>query len=551
MFAGLQVSRGFGLRFPNLRRTVFGYNAVLGTALLACILFLINLLPYVKSAPFKYLNETYDWTQQRLYSLAPESKNILKSLTEPVKVYVILFNRDWLLNEEVTTLLNNCKAVTPNITSEVVAPEYNRDALRDLAKKYQISDVGLLVVYGTEPSTTHEFVRKSDLFTEGTPDFMNQQERPKRIFTGERALMNAISYLTAGKTTINVYFTQGHGETPLDFGRGNAFGPGESLSSLRDALRDRKIEAKSLKLDVSTKSIPEDADVVAVVGATRPLEANVLDALRAYLRGEGRKTKGHLMALLGPAQTGGTTPPGGGRLETLLGEFGVQAGQDRVLSALLKDPQQVPVHADEDSNNALARALSDLAGNPEVYLFRPCRTVSPQAAAGGSNTVEPLLVAAQAYGAWKEMNLEGDPQALAADVRAGGERRLLEKMGTKPLSVAVTMSEGKPAMPPMPGHPPVGGESQPRMVVFGSASWVGNESVGGGGGRKYVNLFASSLYWLRERPNLGEASSGKTKEEYSLPTQPDGGWRLVLLPVALSLLAVVMLGSGIWVVRRR
>jgi hypothetical protein len=552
MFAGLQVSRGFGVNFPNLRRTVFGYNAVLGTALLVCILFLVNLLPYVKLAPFKYFNETYDWTAQRLYSLAPESKNILTSLSEPVKVYVILFNRDWLLNEEVTTLLNNCKAVTSNLTSEVVAPEYNRDRVRELAKKYQVPDLGLLVVYGTEPNTSYEFVRRADLFTEETPNMMNPQERPKRIFTGERALINAVSYLAQGKTKITVYFTQGHGETPLDFGRGNAFGQGESLSSLRDALKDRNFEVKPLKLDIGTKNIPDDADVVAIVGAARPFEENVLSALRAYLRGDGGKKKGHLIALLGPAQME-KGPPGAGRVESLLAEYDAQAPPDRVLTAVFKDPLQVDVHADPDTNNALARALFSLQDTPIEYLFRNCRTVSPPPPAMGGNrpyTVETLLIAEPGYGSWAEKNLEGDPVALATEMREN-LRVLKERMGTTPLSIAVTVAEGKPAMPPMPGHPPVGGESQPRMVVFGCASWVGSEAVSAAGGRKNVDLFASSLYWLRERPNLGEASSGKTKEEYSLPPQPDGGWRLVLLPGALLLLAVVMLGSGIWVVRRR
>jgi hypothetical protein len=553
MLAGLQLSRGFGLAFPNLRRTVFGYNALLGSALLLCILGLINLLPYIRLAPFKYLNETYDWTKQRLYSLAPASKSLLGSLSEPVKVKVILSEED-PLRGDVMTLLDNCKEATPKLDVESIAPEYNQDRLAALAKKYQIPSLGLLVLYGTEPNETSEFIRKTELFEDSSP--MNPTER-KRNFTGEFALMKALDSLTQGKSKIIVYFTQSNDETPLEMPRpgGEPFRETASLSSLsRQLEQERNMVVKPLKFDAKTESIPGDASVVALVAPTKPFKEETLKMLRDYLSGEGRKTKGHLVVLLGPASAS-KEALSGRSLESFLAEYDVRAGNDRVLSAGLQNPQEVLVISSRASTNALARSLF-AAGRPIPYNFVGCRTVSAARAGGGPGrfSVESLLYAAQDedLGAWAETNLEGDAAALAADLRAN-PAKLDRKRGEEPLSVAVTVTEVKESMPQMPpGHPPMGGgESQPRLVVFGSASWAANRAVDGRGGRRYLDLFASSLSWLRERPNLGEAARGKDIDEFSLPTQPGGNWRLVLLPGALLLLSVVMLGSGIWVVRRR
>jgi hypothetical protein len=113
------------------------------------------------------------------------------------------------------------------------------------------------------------------------------------------------------------------------------------------------------------------------------------------------------------------------------------------------------------------------------------------------------------------------------------------------------VSESKNAAPPIPGHEGLRGESQPRLVVFGDATWVSNQAIAGRNGRDNYDLFASCVNWLRERPDVGaQPIPDKTREEYKLP--PDASLvRLVITPILMLLMTVICLGTGVWIVRRR
>jgi hypothetical protein len=542
MFAGLVLSRSYGLQLPNLRRLVYGYNAIIGACLLLCILGLINLLPYMQLVPFKYLSKTYDWTTSGLYSLQPQSQSILADLKQPVKVYVLLNPSD-PVTPEVETLLNNCRNETSQVTWQMYSRDFNRSEVEDLSKKYQLPDsVGLLVTYGTEPNVTHEFIRRSDLV-----DDRSTPQGQRFTFKGEFALINAVRDLAQGQHKTTVYFTQGHGEPALE---ANFRRPDDdSLSTLRGELEKRGFQPKPLQLGVDTKSIPEDADVVAVVAPTRPYPAAILKVLRDYLSGAGGGKKGRLMVLLGPASSDKSRTAG---LESLLLEFDVKVGNNRILAAGPTNPLLVEAIPNPESTNPLAKAFVR-GQRVTLFTFQDVRTVDPLSAGpagAGRYTVDPILLAIPDNLIWAEPDLEANPRALQAEVR-GSRERLLQKISRTPLTVAVAVSEGKNPPPMMPGHPPIGGEAQPRLVVFGTATWVGNQAMTGRAGSNYLDLFTSGVSWLRERADLGKAAEGKDRAPYQLEVASGGGWRLVLLPLGLLLLTVVMLGCGIWVVRRR
>jgi hypothetical protein len=105
----------------------------------------------------------------------------------------------------------------------------------------------------------------------------------------------------------------------------------------------------------------------------------------------------------------------------------------------------------------------------------------------------------------------------------------------------------------MPGHPPIGGgDQQPRLIVFGDASWVTNRIINSQLGAYNYDLFSNCLSWLRERPDIGtEYAEGKIRPEYTLNAPPDVVSRLRWLPMGLMMLGLVGMGGAVWVVRRR
>ena len=65
------------------------------------------------------------------------------------------------------------------------------------------------------------------------------------------------------------------------------------------------------------------------------------------------------------------------------------------------------------------------------------------------------------------------------------------------------------------------------------------------------DLFSSCLSWLREQSDIGKFVPVKESPHYILRIPESDHNRLRFLPLGLMLLAVVGLGIGVWVVRRR
>src|SRR5262249_8634669 len=155
-------------------RLMYGYNAILTSLLLILIVGLINLLPYSGVQPFSYANEAIDWTRAGIHTLHPATKNLLAELKQPVKVYVLGSSGNRVMFE-MTTLLYKCRAVDPQLTWEQLSRDRNPTAILELMKKYQLPESeGVLVVYGTEGNTVHDFIKTDDLFERKFSENPNQ-----------------------------------------------------------------------------------------------------------------------------------------------------------------------------------------------------------------------------------------------------------------------------------------------------------------------------------------------------------------------------------------
>ena len=119
---------------------------------------------------------------------------------------------------------------------------------------------------------------------------------------------------------------------------------------------------------------------------------------------------------------------------------------------------------------------------------------------------------------------------------------------TRPV-VAVTVTEPKEPSPDSDPHARLRGiKQEPRMVVFGDASWVANQEISRPGN---FDLMYGALNWLRERPEIGQMAEPKERKFFSLNASPEGLTRLEWLPGFLICLTIIGLGGGIWIVRRR
>jgi hypothetical protein len=542
--------------------------------LLLVVLLVLNILAYV-GAPAAGV----DFTASGFYTLSTQSENILRGLSKPTTIIVLLPRSDWL-NDEVRVLLDNCRRFNDKIQVDYLSPDVELKEFARLKDRYKSTLVergDLLIIYGAKNEEKTHVVKRNDL--EKRPEGASPQQRDARpLFNGEAALITALKSVSDDQPK-TVYFLQGNGE--LDLGDSAAGRPEEQASALKRHLKKDGYDVKALYLGAPPGFRPPDSGVAAksifaprnekdarpstnkdelsdvatlvIAGPRKRLSEEALRAIATYLDPPAGHGKGKLIALLGPVIDGGKMVETG--LEPLLLRYSVQIANDRILQVgRFRDAEKLLVMAPLRATNPIATSFGSLGYN---FLLDGCRTVSPPAVPGpGVFAAEPLLwptpyqLVEQIV--WSETNLSADPPLLAKKMaqEINSNRNKGDELFEKwPKSLAVAVSErAKPADPRMPAQ---GGEDEtPRIVVFGNTTFAANPNMEEGRAPGvYYDLFGSSLAWLRERP---QQIGVRAKEFQNFSLAPDVDLSLLILQPALMMTsAIVALGTGVWIVRRR
>lgn len=554
MFGSLMLARSEERTNVVLRRSLYGYNAVLTGLLLLALLAIINIMTYV------YVPKVWDWTNAGLYTLSPQSVNLLQHLEKPLKVYALLSERGGQLAEDLHNLMDNCQTVSNKVEVEYLSRDRNLERLRDLTRRYGLIEAeGLLVVYGTEPDEQHQFIRVQDLWEasanpRGTPDSGGL------VFKGEETLMSAVRQMEEGKAKAVIYFTQANGELDINDSTVKSIDQGAGL--LRDRLQKAGYEVKGLRFSsveggrasnpniVVSRKVPDDAAAVVIANPQTRLADESVKALRDYMKpADSKKKKGKLVVLLDVNVRDGQMVQTG--LEGFLKEYNVDVGNNRVLNLRSTNPLQVLVLANPGlrGTNNLAAAFDRVP-----IVMYDVRTVRPHPSgvptAGTNFQAQPLLQVPPGLDAWAEDNLRVEPTQYVNDMAEHHEKELAAKISPEPIPVAVAVTEstrpGNPNDPHAFMNP--SSDQKPRLVVFGDATFACNAAVRQGNAMG-ADFLASSLAWLRERPEA-IGIPPKKRGEYQMKPETNVG-RMVSLPFVLMSCGVIGLGLGVWVVRRR
>ncbi|MBM0743394.1 Gldg family protein [Phormidium sp. CLA17] len=256
--------------FWRRRSTEAGANTLVSTLAVLVILGLINFLG-AKSV------WRFDLTENQQFTLAPQTQELVRSLPQPIKVWVF----DKQQNPQDRELLESYRRLGKQFSFEYVDPQ----AVPSLAKQLEVKKIGE-VILERSPNQRKQFVQA-----------INAQERLSEV-----KLTNAIEQINSDRKS-TVYFLQGHGERAIDSGQG-------AMDQAVKQLGDKNFVGKPLTLATSSE-FPQDADVVVVAGPQKPLLAAEVTALKTYL-----DKGGNLLLLIDP-----TNPDP--KLEPLLNEWGV------------------------------------------------------------------------------------------------------------------------------------------------------------------------------------------------------------------------------------
>ncbi len=322
-----------------------------------------------------------DWTASKLYTLSDKSLNIVGDLHEEIRIIVFMTPGSGLW-PQVRELMDRYDAASDAIEVEFIDPDREPLRTRQLAEEFGISVANTVVFTAGDRS---KYVT-SDQMAEFDYSGMQYGGQPTlKAFKGEEQFTAAILSLVAPAVP-KVYFVTGHGEPSLEpAGRSE-----RGLGALGEALKRENMVAAETSL--LSGHVPDDADVLAIVGPTRAFTEAEIGALDAFLEGGGR-----LMVALDPLiEPDGTMRMT--RLENLLAQWDVEVRTDLVIDPSKKLPfyDLSAVYLDAYGAHPITEGMEGLA-----VLFMVARSVAAVAEPLGTVTT---LVETSAAG-WGETDL--------------------------------------------------------------------------------------------------------------------------------------------------
>jgi ABC-type uncharacterized transport system involved in gliding motility auxiliary subunit len=331
------------------RATRYGLNS------LVMIVLMLGVVVLVEAVSLRH-NWRADLTENRRYSLAPQTIKLLKELKVPVKA-ALFFRSD-----------------QPKRTAEELLRQYSARSEGKFTWEFIDLDRNPMaaVQYGVEAYNTV-------ILTATPPGGKPKQE--KITSTEEEALTNALIRVTReGKRTI--YFVKGHGEKELAGSE-----PG-GLNQLKTEIEKLNYETKELVLARESK-LPADAAIVVVAGAQKDLLPTEVDALASYIGSAGK-----VLFMIDPIQAPG--------IGALLERYGLGLGNDMImdvspLSRLNNFGPAAPIVV-EYPQHPITR------GFRAITIFPESRTVTTKEKAPEGATVQAL--ARTSSQSWAERNLE-------------------------------------------------------------------------------------------------------------------------------------------------
>lgn len=232
----------------------YGTNSVIFTIAVVGVIILLNLM--LSSNPLKW-----DLTRDKIYSLSETGKKALKDVNEEVKILFFADPSDSIAMD-VKQLYENMHSINDKISMEIIDPMKNPS----LVNEYQITSMYTSVVSSskrTKQVPSYDLIRTN-------------YETGEQYFDGEGTLIQAILDVTAEKQT-KVYILEGHGEFQKD----------QDLVVLSSLLEQKGVLVESYSLTGKT-SLPEDADIIYIIGPQFDYTSEEVNALKDYLDKGGK-----------------------------------------------------------------------------------------------------------------------------------------------------------------------------------------------------------------------------------------------------------------------
>ncbi len=255
-----------------------GSFSIIICAIVLAVVVVLNIL--VSTLPASWIK--LDLTEESYYSIGEETKKILDSVDEDVRLYLIaesgkedtktleLLGRYADANSHITLKVID-PAVQPNFTSKYTdtAPSSN-SIIVESDKRSSVLDAKSLTLYVTDSGnmTEDEYNQASNSYQM----YGQSLSYSDIVFQGELKITGAIDYVTKGDIPV-IYTLEGHGETAI-------------ADDVKGNIEDENYKFDSLNL-LTAGSIPDDCSVLFIGSPTNDIDETEVEAIKAYIKAGG------------------------------------------------------------------------------------------------------------------------------------------------------------------------------------------------------------------------------------------------------------------------
>jgi hypothetical protein len=435
-----------------------------------------------------FLNSTkslqVDLTQNKKFTLSDKTTETLKALDKDVHFITLTSDQtNPYIKRQVDELVQEYK----KRNGKIVSDEYDVVKQPAMAKQYEVDPAGTLVI---ESGGQKKTLYYADMFIAG-------QQQGEYTFSGEEKLTQALVNLNS-KTKSKVYFLSGHNEIPLN-----------QMNLWKSGLEGENYEVADLNL-LREGKIPDDAEVLFVVGPQSDISDKETDTIKEYLKGKGK-----LYMALGFNKDMTTAWK---NIDGLLSQYGIQDQH-----AIAIEPKQSKLYdpltiIPEYGAHAITKKLQDYNLLTMMNLAIPINVAQPSADFPAT-------------------------AILKTTDAAYGETDIVQLMNNK------TAKDDKDIKGPLNlGYVVETKETKPKAVVLGGSSFLVDDVIQQQGNRDFA---LNSVGWLQEqkdqvtiRPREGDA----VKQAMITGSQANS---IFYGTVLLFPLLFLIVGGTIWWRRRK
>lgn len=508
-----------------------GLHTILYTVLFFGVLIVVNLLT-ARHQPFRY-----DATEQKVYTLAPQTVDVFRSLQQPLVARA--FPLGGRLDGDLTFLFKQLSAISPRFSWRVIDPERSRE----LVERYGISELGTVhLSYGVESDAPSEgFQKKAAGAVLGERDRERATKLTGKI--GEEQLLEGVLKLTRGRER-KIYYLTGNGERELESKQPDGY------SAVAEAIEGENIALHPLLLGEHPE-VPRDADAILVIAPERKFPALHFTAIQQYLE----QRHGRALFLSEPPVAAGARAAEAAvadDIARLVAPLGIELGRDIVFDqlegvgwgtqpvsmtygahAITEGFSQLTVYATARS----VRAEEVVSEHEELRTGERDSVGKDRKAENGAERGEVTELVFTGKNSWAE----SDVVRLTGE---SGEAEFGEGDIKGPVPIAAAFEES------IPGETTDAGRSnvEPgRVVVVGDADWVANVNINQSFNRdlllNMVNWIVGEEDGITLRPKTIRQSLKVLTSEQFLGIFLVGG---ILVPEL-----IVLCGFGVWWFRKR